>query len=130
MRLQSANVSVHRDRASDSPLQKRRLAICGATVGSPSSGLGIANECDSINVSCAATRSNIEHGVLGIGAGVGIQAVAGNQLTLEFAADVCITSPQRFGRWMFRVGRCPRMMLELVLQAYNISQQGIQVLCR
>ena len=66
----------------------------------------------------------------GIGAGVGIQAVAGNQLTLEFAADVCITSPQRFGRWMFRVGRCPRMMLEIVLQACNISQQGIQVLCR
>jgi hypothetical protein len=80
---------------SDSPLQKPPIRGWGASDGSPSSGFGIANECNHANVSCDTTGSNIEHGVLGNGAGVGVQAVAGNQLTLEFAADVCITSPPR-----------------------------------
>ena len=115
---------------SDLPLQKPSIRGWGASDGSPSSGFGIANQCDPANVSCATTGINIEHGVSGIGSGAGIQAVAGSPLVLAVSADACITGPQLFGRWMFRVGRCPRAMLQCVVEACNISQQGIQGSCR
>jgi len=36
-------------------------------------------------------------------------------------ADVCIISPQRFGRQMFRVDHCQRVTNELFLEAGNVG---------